>query len=122
MKGGGRECPDDGPANASRRSAGRRTASGFTIGGAVYGDAANPLLSGIEGVNVQVFGAGRKTVATTTTAGPSGIWRVDNLPPGAYTVVYDHRDAVPIVVNEENEAANPSIRMLRSSIAARPRD
>lgn len=122
MKGVCGECPDDVPSSASGRLEGRRPASGFTIGGAVYDDDADPLVSGIEGVIVQIIGDGRRIVATATTSGPSGIWRVDDLPAGAYTLVFEQRDGwaavgrdvIPIVVNAENEAANLSIGMLRS--------
>ena len=115
------ECQDDGQADDSRRPEQPRTASGFTIGGAVYDDAANPLVSGIEGVTVQVFGLGRKMAATATTAGPSGIWRVDDLPSGTYTVVFEHSDAITVVVNGENEEDNLSIGLLRPRDPSRRR-
>lgn len=116
------QCPGDDPASAFGRSK-RRRAGDFTIGGAVYDNETNPLLSGIEGVNVEVLGAERRAVAAAMTAGPSGIWRVDGLPAGTYFVVVEHRngraaagrDVIPIVVNAQNEAANLSIRSLRSS-------
>ena len=119
---------DESPASKSRAADGRRT--GFTVGGAVYSDDGNPLVSGISGVNVQILGNDRLVVATATTAGPSGIWRVDDLPEGDYSVVIerrsgrlrDGRDVIPITVNAENEAANLSIATLRTSGPTRTRD
>ena len=66
--------------------------------------------------------AGGKIVASTTTAGSAGIWRVDNVPQGSYAVVFGRARAgailrthsVTIVVNEENEAPNQSIQWLRT--------
>ena len=51
-----------------------------------------------------------------------GLWRIDNLPEGRYTVVFvgaDHgtptwRDSLKIVVSAERKAANQSIRLLRA--------
>lgn len=119
---------DETPEAKSRRLRSRR--DGFTIGGAVYDDAANPLLSGIEGISVRVLATGRRVVATTTTLGPSGIWSVDSVPQGAYTVVFERRtsrkesgnDVLSINVNAENEAANLSIKLLRSRRASRSRN
>ena len=94
---------------------------GFTIGGAVYEDESEPLWTGLEGITVNILDDEGRTVASTTTAGPTGLWRIDNLPEGRYTVVFvggDHgtprwRDSLKIVVSAEREAANQSIRLLR---------
>ena len=106
------------PAAKSRRQRSRRDA--FTIGGAVYDDADNPLLSGVQGVTIQLLGDGRAVVATTATSGPLGIWKIDNLPVGSYSVVVPRgegvggrSDVIPVTVSQENEAANLSIRRLR---------
>lgn len=44
----------------------------YTIGGAIYGDLANPLTSGLAGVAVSVVGAGG-TFTTTTVGGGQGL-------------------------------------------------
>ena len=72
-----------------------------------------------------MLSAAGKTVASTMTAGPSGIWRVSNLSNGTYTVVCGREGrggirrmhSVPIVVNHDNQASNQSIQWLRKPTA-----
>ena len=56
----------------------------FTIGGAVYADMENPLTSGVAGVTIII--SNNDQTFTTTTNGPQGIWQIDNLPQGTYTI------------------------------------
>ena len=87
---------------------------GFTIGGAAYDDELDPLTTGVEGILVEVLGAEGGVVASTTTEGPIGLWRVDALPEGQYTVMFGGQTFRTIVVNAENQAANQSIKWLRT--------
>ncbi len=63
-------------------------AQSFTVGGAVFDDPGNPLFSGVDGVEITVSGpSGTFTVSTSMLGGVwSGFWRIDDVPPGTYTV------------------------------------
>ncbi len=61
-------------------------ATGFTIGGAVYDDLQNPLLSGVAGVTITVTQLDGPFTAVRTTQGPCGLWSVEEVPPGVYRV------------------------------------
>jgi hypothetical protein len=100
-----------------------------TIGGAVYTDLNNPLTSGLEGVTITVTGPGGPFSATT--AGPQGLWQMDNIPVSTepHTVapskdgwrfehvvggVSDGQASIQIMVNEANQGPNQSIQFLAS--------
>ena len=95
--------------------------SGSTIGGAVYDNADDPLFSGLEGMEISVR-SDDGTIVATTTSGTLGLWRVDGLPDGEYTILFrsqnrdgsDRVDAKPIVVSTQNKEANQSIVLERS--------
>lgn len=70
-----------------RTGSGRDPAAGLTIGGVVYRDLENPLLSGVAGVTITVTPLdGTFTAARTTTAGPCGLWSVESVPAGVYRI------------------------------------
>jgi len=56
----------------------------FAIGGAVYTDLSNPLLSGEEGVRICAEGT-TFTDCAMTSAG-QGLWRIDTVPLGVYSI------------------------------------
>ena len=115
-------CPEEGACGSSGTGQG---ADGFTIGGAVYSDESSPLFTGVEGIPVRVVSRDSVVLPvstpTNTTTNWLGIWRIDNLAPGTYTVVFGQEKAktvkaqnsIKIVVNEKNQAANQSIKFLR---------
>lgn len=125
--GGCSECPRPGSGLGAVAAADGNARSGFTIGGAVYQDEVDPLLSGIEQVPVWVHGPDGKTFASTETVGPMGLWRIDGVPEGIYTVVFAHKDgrastradSITIVVDAANRAGNQSIRLLRAPNTSR---
>ena len=95
----------------------------FTIGGQVYLDPDNPMLSGLEDV---VIIAGASETVTSSSPLP-GLWQIDDLPEGTYTVTpsksgftFEHvqngtpsgQGSFTIEVNVENQAANQSIQFL----------
>ena len=97
----------------------------YNIGGAVYDDLGNPLTSGVEGVTITVEGDGG--TFATTTAGPSGIWFINDVPCGQYTVIPEldtcifqqvvsgvpgANPPITIMVFVENQAQNQSIQFL----------
>jgi N-acetylneuraminic acid mutarotase len=97
----------------------------YPVGGVIYTDLANPLLSGLEGVSVTLIGDGGTFGATTN--GTQGLWQLENIPEGTYTVtpskvswhfehiaggVSDGQASIIITVDEANEAANQSIQFL----------
>ena len=92
---------------------------GFTIGGAVFEDAADPLMSGVGDVTVTVRRVGVRG-AFSATINPLGSWRIDEVPEGTYPVSFRpggiHAPAGKrpnkMNVNEENEADNLSIQWL----------
>ena len=103
---------------------------GFTVGGAIYTDAVNPIASGLEGVAVMVTGDGG-ALFEATTAGTQGLWQIDDVPEGTYTVMPNMTDytfehmvsgqsdgqaSIQIAVNETNETANQSIQFLGSRL------
>jgi hypothetical protein len=96
-----------------------------TIGGAVYTDLANPLSSGIAGVRITATGTGG--TFTATTAGAQGLWQIDQVPAGTYTVTpsrsgktfahvtgsaSDGHTSIQITVDADHRAANQSIQFL----------
>lgn len=91
---------------------------GFTVGGAIYADRGDPLVTGVEGVGVELLDASGTSIALTRT-GRLGIWKVEALPAGAYTVVFHtvQRDGSveeasrAITVAEGNEVAMQSIQL-----------
>jgi hypothetical protein len=98
----------------------------FTIGGAVFEDEKNPLFSGVEGITVRVIGADGGVICSTVT-GAWGLWKIDSVATGAYTVVYGHGGetsghlgSIDIVVKGENKAANQSIKWVYGHDAPRP--
>ncbi len=107
------ECP-------CHTTAGASDESGSTIGGAVYQDENDPLFSGLEGVEISVESDDGMVVASTTS-GRSGLWRIDGLAEGEYTVLFrsqdrdgsERVDARSIVVRAEDKAANQSIVLER---------
>jgi hypothetical protein len=60
------------------------TATGMTVGGAVYANLRNPVATGIAGVTVTVEGGGR--VFQPITFGVAGLWWVKDVPEGTYVV------------------------------------
>jgi hypothetical protein len=99
-----------------------RDAGLFTIGGAVYDDESNPLFTGVGGTPVDVRGADGSVIASTTTS-YLGLWKVDDLPKGTYTVVFrdgDRQHSKTIVVQEESKADNLRIRWARTNDVSRP--
>lgn len=111
-------CPEEGACGSSGTGQG---ADGFTIGGAVYSDESSPLFTGVEGIPVRVVSRDSVVLPVSTTTNWLGIWRIDNLAPGTYTVVFGQeknktvkaQNSIKIVVNEKNQAANQSIKFLR---------
>ena len=120
------DCIPSGADDGATRETG--AAQTFTIGGAVYADLADPLTSGLERVAVTAILAGNTgRTFTAATAGDSGLWRIDGVPAGTYTI----RAALPgytlrhveagsltghestkIIVNEDSQARNGSIQFL----------
>ncbi len=100
---------------------------GFMIGGAVFEDAADPLMSGVDDVTVTVRRTGGNGVFSTTT-NPLGLWRIDDVPTGTYRVSFrpaarharGPKRPMKISVNEENKAANLSIKWLVGNSGGRP--
>jgi hypothetical protein len=101
----------------------------LTIGGAVFTDLANPLSSGLADVDVTVSGSGGTFQATS--AGPQGLWQVENIPEGTYTVtptrsgysfehvdegVPDRQASITIDVNEVNQGTYQSIQFLAEQV------
>jgi len=86
----------------------------------VYQDENDPLFSGLEGVEISVESDDGMVVASTTS-GRSGLWRIDGLAEGEYTVLFrsqdrdgsERVDARSIVVRAEDKAANQSIVLER---------
>jgi len=105
------------PANASVE-AGDTARRGFTVGGAVYADRDNPLTSGVEGVAVELLDASGDSISSTTT-GRFGIWKLEALPTGTYSVVFESVNgdgslgmvSRTIAVAERNKVAMQSIQL-----------
>jgi len=72
---------------ADASTIGGGSGGGFTIGGAVFEDAADPLMSGVDDVTVTVRRVGGRGAFSTTT-NPLGLWRIDEVPEGTYTVSF----------------------------------
>ena len=120
------ECPADCcPQNGFGAAA--AAMHGFTIGGAVYEDIQDPLLSGIEGLPVELMGTDGTVMARSSTDA-LGLWRMDNVLEGKYTVVFGAGTSrTPrathlrgITVNADNEAANQSIQLHNPAYELRP--
>ena len=83
------------------------------------GDAYGKTTQGFA-LTVNILDAERRTVASTSTMGLMGLWSVDDLPAGGYTVVFvgagdeisGWRQVIKIIANAENEAANQSLQLL----------
>ncbi len=106
------------------------TSSVFEVRGEVYTDCENPLTSGLEGVQVTVDGPGGTFV--TTTSGGQGVWQIDGVPSGTYTVTPNLTDcdfchvtppdydcppdpcnpSCQITVDEAHQAENQNIQFL----------
>ena len=92
---------------------------GFTIGGAVFEDAADPLMSGVDDVTVTVRRIGGRGAFSTTT-NPLGLWRIDEVPEGTYKVSFRPgginapagKRPIKINVNKVNRTENLSIQWL----------
>ncbi len=93
----------------------------YTIGGAVYSDCANPLSSGVPGVQVSVSCIGGFTGAATT-AGGQGLWSLSGVPCETCTVTVTGACSVSgtcppvpcnaaktIDVNDANQGPNQSL-------------
>jgi len=106
-------------------SAGRMVADYYSIGGAIYTDLTDPIASGEPDVTVTVSGI--NGTYTGTSSGAMGIWQIDDVPEGTYTVTPsktdmgfqhlvngtpDGQSSVTITVNAANMAANQSIQFL----------
>ncbi len=121
------ECPIGFGPGAGEPEIGERIGRGFTIGGAVFTDGSDPLMSGLGDVTVKVRRTGGKGVISTTT-NPLGLWRIDDVPTGKYTVSFraaemftqSPKRPMKISVNEENRAANLSIKWLVGNDGGRP--
>jgi hypothetical protein len=114
------------PRSAGGESGARRTRDDtFTIGGAVYTDLDNPLTSGLEGVEVTVDGDGGTFTAFSQPQ--LGLWVVEDVPAGTYTVtpsmenkcfehvfggIPDDQTSTLITVDEDHQAENQSIQFL----------
>ncbi len=83
-----------------------------TIGGAVYQDPTAKLNSGLANVPVMVTRNGHPVARTHTDE--LGLWKITDLPDGAYKVIFgnDRRNAIVVVVSAENQAQNLSITRL----------
>lgn len=103
----------------------------FTIGGQIYTDLGNPMFSGIDGVTVDVDGPGGSFSTLTETIGVPGMWIIEDVPAGEYTVAPSLAmycftqviDGVPgdpppitILVNAENQAENQSLQFLAEQV------
>jgi len=94
--------------------------AGFTIGGAVFTDARDPIATGLANVVVELIAVTDPQVRFhTTTDGDFGLWRIDDVPEGAYRVIYDVgagsgmpiEKSLVIEVSAENEAVNQSLTL-----------
>jgi hypothetical protein len=107
----------------------------YTIAGAVYADVNNPSTSGVGGVTVTISGAAGTYTATSDAA--KGLWQIDGVPPGTFTVIPsktghafqhvtggspDGQSSVAIEVNEANQEANQSIEFLAQEQPYPPND
>ncbi len=101
-------------------------ADGFTVGGAVYADLSDPLMSGLTGVEVCVVCA-ENFSACDVTDGSWGGWDVSSVPAGSCTVtpnaegwcfshvvegVIGEQAPITITVNEDHVGENLSLQFL----------
>ncbi len=105
-------APNRGGRGGSFAGGGRESsATQFTIGGAVYSEAANPLTSGIMGFEIELIDSQDQRVASTTS-GSLGIWAVRNVRAGRYKVRFGDQQELKISVNAENLTSNQNITYL----------
>ena len=93
---------------------------GFKIGGATFDEEAHPLLTGVQGVRVELIDANGNLVDSTTTK-VMGLWEIDNVQEGSYTVIFragSDQSSIGIVVDADHKAANQSIRLLGAGAAS----
>ena len=92
----------------------------FLVGGAIYADSENRLLSGIADVRVELVGLdGTVASYVTTTVGPTGAWAIQNVQGGSYKIVLnstvgsvgDRKEVCEITVNAESRSVNESISL-----------
>ncbi len=87
------------------------------IGGAVYAADADPLGSAVSGFQVRLFDDQGKVVQTTLTR-EFGLWTMDNVAEGDYSVVFGRgvrgETSRRIVVEKSNEALNQNITLKRN--------
>ncbi len=101
----------------------------YTVGGLIFADPDDPLSSGVGGVTVTIRGAGFEGSAVSWGAGElvPGLWTIDGVPAGTYTVMptvngqcFKHYSQgaeqgllpVVIVVNDDNRPANESLEFV----------
>ena len=105
-----------------------------TLGGAVCTDLTYPATNGLAGATITVAGTGGTSgTYTAPTAGAAGLWQIDNVPVGTYTVtpsksgylfqhvaggVADGQASLTITVNQANRAANQDIRFVAYVVGA----
>jgi hypothetical protein len=116
-------CPDVGSdvSGTAMQSQG----TGYTIGGAIYTDLADPLRTGLESVTVTVDGDNVNFV--TSTRAEQGLWWIDDVPEGTYTVTpalagycFEHvlrglphgQFSITITVDDRHIPENQSIQFL----------
>jgi|GEM_PF-1152563 len=106
---------------------------GFLVGGAVYTELGNPIGSGEPDVVITVVGD--NGTFDTTTAGMQGLWQINDIPPGTYSVdasklgctfeqvvggVAGNPPPIEITVDPYHETENQSIQFLATCTALVP--
>lgn len=116
-----------GSVSALSANAPRVEAAGFTIGGQVYTDPDNPMLTGLVGVTMKVNGTNGNFIETTQENPLPGLWWIDNVPAGTYTVTpimdgrcFERRNptacgSITILVSQDNNQTNQNIQFLAKS-------
>ena len=109
------------------------TCPGFLIGGAAYSDLGDPMGSGEPNVAISVDGANGNF--NTLTAGSQGLWQIDQVPPGTYTVnasklgcTFEHvvggdpngPPPIQITVDQYHQSENQSIQFLATCTPLEP--
>lgn len=101
---------------------------GLSVGGAIFTDLDQPLLTGLSGVEIAVTAVGQPIAEQYLAyTDDLGIWRIDGLSPGAYEVHVEApgyrvrqiyaglpvaRDTITVEVNEAARSSNGSIKFL----------